>query len=103
VGAREGLYDDVVGRGFQLVSPVGDPGAHLAPELGAWFASVGGAAAHVARGGPVDDPTGAYARWFGPRGVSLALQRPDFAVFGTEESLDGANALVRELRRALGG
>jgi 2-polyprenyl-6-methoxyphenol hydroxylase-like FAD-dependent oxidoreductase len=100
---RTGRFDDVAGRGFRLVSPRGDPGARLAPDLAVWFASVGGATAHVAPGGPIEDLTGGYARWFEQRGVAVALQRPDFAVFGAAETEGGANALVAGLRRALGG
>jgi 3-(3-hydroxy-phenyl)propionate hydroxylase len=103
VGTREGRFDDVVGGGFQLVSPRGDPGARLDPDLAAWFASIGAGSAHVAPGAPIEDLTGRYARWFDQHGVAVALQRPDFAVFGAAESLDGASALVDTLRRALGG
>jgi 2-polyprenyl-6-methoxyphenol hydroxylase-like FAD-dependent oxidoreductase len=100
-GGETGLFDDVVGSGFALVSPAGDPAAQLGPELAAFFASLGGVAAHVAAGGPVTDLNDGYARWFAEQGVAVALQRPDFHVFGAAASLDGAPALVAELRRAL--
>ncbi len=96
-----GRFDDVVGRGFVLASPAGEP--RLAPELARWFASLGGLVAHVAPGAPVDDVNGGYARWFAQRGAELALARPDFAVFGTAAGRDGANALVSALRERLGG
>jgi flavoprotein hydroxylase len=100
---RTGRFDDVVGRGFGLVSPAGDPSAALDPELAAWFASVGGFAAHVAPGAPVGDLGGGYARWFEKHDAALALMRPDFAVFGTARELAGAGALVRALRERLRG
>jgi 2-polyprenyl-6-methoxyphenol hydroxylase-like FAD-dependent oxidoreductase len=103
MGERSGRFDDVVGRGFQLVSPRGDPGAELAPELAGWFESIGGGTAHVAPGAPIEDLNGRYARWFEQHGVSVALQRPDFAVFGAAETTGGAPALVAALRRALDG
>jgi flavoprotein hydroxylase len=96
------LFDDVVGRGFALVSPLADPGAALDPESGAFFASLGGFTAHVAPGAAVDDANGGYARWFAKHEAAVALVRPDFAVFGTAAGLDGARALVAALREKLG-
>jgi len=100
-GERVGLFDDVVGRGFALVSPICDPRSLLAPDLAAFFASLGGVSAHVGPGGPVVDVTGRYAKWFDAAGATVALQRPDFAVFGTAAGPDAANTLVRELRAGL--
>jgi 2-polyprenyl-6-methoxyphenol hydroxylase-like FAD-dependent oxidoreductase len=88
-GGASGRFDDVVGRGFVLVSPVADPASRLPPELAAFFASLGGLSAHVAPGGPVDDLHGSYARWFAERGVGVVLQRPDFHVFGAAATIDG--------------
>jgi len=99
---RRGLFDDVVGRGFTLLSPAGDPLRGLAPELQVFFASLGGIGAHVAPGGPVEDLHGHYGRWFGDHGVGVALQRPDFHLFGTAPTIDGAARLVARLRDTLG-
>jgi flavoprotein hydroxylase len=92
-----GRFDDVVGRGFVLASPEGDPAAALDPESAAFFAALGGINAHVAKGAPVDDLAGGYARWFAKHGATIALVRPDFAVFGAAEKLGDARALVRAL------
>ena len=100
---RRGRFDDVVGRGFTLLSPAGDPRSRLGPELAAFFASLGGIAAHVAPGAAVEDVGGHYARWFGDHGVGVVLQRPDFHVFGTAPTIDGSAALVAALRAALAG
>jgi 3-(3-hydroxy-phenyl)propionate hydroxylase len=97
-----GLFDDVVGRGFALVSPYADPARGLGPELAGFFDSIGGITAQVAPEGPVSDLAGSYARWFGEKGVAVALQRPDYAVFGTAETLEGAGGLVAALRAKLG-
>src|SRR5262249_37922448 len=104
VGRRgaTGRFDDVVGSGFVLLSPAGDPASLLAPDLATFFGSIGGIGAHVAPGGPVDDVNGSYARWFAEHRVAVVLQRPDFHVFGTAPSLAGAGALVAQLGRALG-
>jgi 2-polyprenyl-6-methoxyphenol hydroxylase-like FAD-dependent oxidoreductase len=97
----EGLFDDVVGSGFALVSPYGDPAAQLDAGLAAFFASLGGRSAHVGAGGPLADVGGGYERWFRARGAAVALQRPDFHVFGTAPTLSGVTALVAELRERI--
>jgi flavoprotein hydroxylase len=101
-GNGSGRFDDVVGRGFALVSPAGDPAAALGAERARYFASLGGFTAHVGARAPIEDLRGGYARWFAQHGVALALVRPDFAVFGTAPALDGALALVAALRDRLG-
>ena len=97
-----GRFDDVVGGSFALLSPAGDPASLLAPDLATFFGSIGGIGAHVAPEGPVDDVSGSYARWFAEHRVAVVLQRPDFHVFGTAPTIDGAGALVAQLGRALG-
>jgi flavoprotein hydroxylase len=98
---RRGRFDDVVGRGFALLSPVADPLRHLPADLAEFFAALGGIGAHVAPGGPVDDVQGTYARWFREHGAAVVLQRPDFHVFGSAPTVDGAAGLVEQLRDAL--
>jgi flavoprotein hydroxylase len=100
-GDAIGRFDDVVGRGFTLVSLAGDPASHLSPARAAFFESIRGLSARVAPGGPVDDVRGTYARWFGKNGVGVVLQRPDFHVFGTAPHVSGANDLIGRLRTAL--
>lgn len=97
---RAGRFDDVVGSGWVLLGPSADPLGHLDADLAAWFASIGGVGAHVGGGGPIVDIDGTYAEWFARAGVDVALQRPDFYLFGTAGARD-TNALVRELRRQL--
>ena len=101
-GNAIGRFDDVVGRGFTLLSPAADPASLLPPDLAAFFASLDGVSAHVAPGGPVHDVRGSYAKWFVDHGVGVVLQRPDFHVFGTAPAVDGTAALVGRLRSALG-
>jgi flavoprotein hydroxylase len=100
-GGATGLFDDVVGPGFALVSAQGDPSAALDRDLAAFFASLGGVTAQVGAGGPVADLNGGYARWFAEHGAAVALQRPDFYVFGAAAGLEGARALVASLRQRL--
>jgi 2-polyprenyl-6-methoxyphenol hydroxylase-like FAD-dependent oxidoreductase len=101
--AATGLFDDVVGRGWTLLSPSLDPAAQLDADAAAFFASIGGISAHVAPDGPVRDVDGVYSNWFDHTGVAVVLQRPDFYVFGTATTVGGGNQLIVELRRALVG
>jgi flavoprotein hydroxylase len=101
-GGMAGLFDDVVGRGWTLLSPVADPARHLDAEVAAFFGSLGGISARVGPGGTVADVDGTYARWFDAAGAAVVLQRPDFYVFGTAARLDEASGLVERLRRTLG-
>jgi flavoprotein hydroxylase len=96
-----GRFDDVVGRGFTLLSPAGDPAAALDPELRAFFAALGGISAHVGPSAPVEDLNGGYARWFAKHGAAVALVRPDFVVFGAGTTLGEASVLLRTLRQRL--
>jgi 2-polyprenyl-6-methoxyphenol hydroxylase-like FAD-dependent oxidoreductase len=96
-----GLFDDVIGRGWTLVSPSCDPAAQLDADAAAYFASIGGVSAHVAPGAPVHDVDGRYTQWFEHAGVAVVLQRPDFYLFGTAAAARGARDLVGQLRRAL--
>jgi flavoprotein hydroxylase len=97
-----GLFDDLVGRGWTLLSPAGDPTAHLDPDAAAFFHSFNGISAHVGPDGPVRDLDGAYTEWFAAAGVDVVLQRPDFYLFGGS-TVEGAGALLRRLHGALTG
>jgi 2-polyprenyl-6-methoxyphenol hydroxylase-like FAD-dependent oxidoreductase len=92
-------FDDEFGAGWRLVAtaPV-----ELPAELAEWFASLGGTVVTVGNAGPVGDADGAYARWFGAHGVTVALQRPDFHVFATAAAEDAAT-IVAALRDRLAG
>ena len=99
----EGRFDDVVPNGgFVLVSAGEDPAPMLSPETGAAWAAIGGACVHFGTGSPIADVDGTYAAWFAEREIGLALFRPDFYVFGTAPSVDGADRLVRNLIARLG-
>jgi len=100
VGDRTGLFDDVVGGDWQLVSRSADPAAQLDAETTAWFAAIGGSLTHVGPGGPVDDVDGSYHRWFTRHDCDMFLSRPDFYVFGVGATAD-VPGLVARLRGAL--
>ncbi|MBI3786467.1 MAG: bifunctional 3-(3-hydroxy-phenyl)propionate/3-hydroxycinnamic acid hydroxylase [Deltaproteobacteria bacterium] len=100
-GQTTGLFDDVVGRGWTLLSPSADPASKLGREAAAFFASLGGVSAHVGADAVVQDIDGTYARWFADAGVDVVLQRPDFYLFGSATSVKATSSLVNELRRRL--
>ncbi|MHA6758101.1 bifunctional 3-(3-hydroxy-phenyl)propionate/3-hydroxycinnamic acid hydroxylase MhpA [Streptacidiphilus sp. PAMC 29251] len=101
-GDRTGLFDDVVGGGWQLVSRGGDPAGLLTGEDLSWFRRIGGTVADVSAAGPVQDLDGAYARWFGGHRCEAFLARPDFYVFAAGEHTDIPRFVAR-LRQAIAG
>jgi len=101
-GGLEGLFDDVVGKGWQLLlrsdKPVpafNKPARDAIGRLGVVVATFGSA-------GDTTDLDGTYAAWFDRLKTDAILVRPDFYVFGTS-SLANANALVVAAWRALQG
>jgi hypothetical protein len=100
-GNRIGRFDDVAGAGWVLLSPLADPLAQLDDDLARWFRSIGGIGVHVGDGGPIADADGTYRDWFNDAGVAVALQRPDFYLFGTAAGIEDTKNLVQALRHAL--
>ncbi len=100
---REGLFDDVVGRGFQLIVAAGDPLARLSPEqralvdlLDITVASLDADAPHGIR-----DLDGRLGEWLSEHDVHAVLVRPDFYVFGSVPSQAELPALLDDLRTQL--
>ncbi len=100
-GGEIGRFDDIVGRGFALVSTHGDPALALTREQREFFSALGGVTAHVTPSGALRDVDGSYARWFEAHAVAVALQRPDFTVFATAKDAADAGNLVDALRASL--
>jgi 2-polyprenyl-6-methoxyphenol hydroxylase-like FAD-dependent oxidoreductase len=100
---RHGLFDDVVGAGFQLIVADGDPLAGLSGEL-RWLidtldmalASLDPAAPHGVR-----DADGRLTAWLAENGAHAILVRPDFYVFGSAPAPDGRPQLLEDLRAQL--
>jgi flavoprotein hydroxylase len=101
--AQRGRFDDIVGRGWALLSPGGDPLGGVPAELADWFRSIGGLSAAVAPGAEVDDVDGRYQGWFAELGAAVALVRPDFYLFGSVSEPSGATGLLESARSALRG
>lgn len=112
-GGRRARFDDAVGAGWRLVT-LADP--DLDDELARWFASIGGMVVLLG-GGPsaagdvgdvsdisdISDIDGAYGAWLGERGLVAALQRPDFALYGTAAAGSEVAGILHRLRAALAG
>jgi 2-polyprenyl-6-methoxyphenol hydroxylase-like FAD-dependent oxidoreductase len=82
-GGRQGLFDDVVGKGWQLL--VRGDGA--APVIGQAerdaVRRLGGVVADFGPRGDTVDLDGSYASWFERLGAGAVLVRPDFYIFAT--------------------
>ena len=90
---REGLFDDVVGPGWQLLLRDAGNVPSLAetrlPRL---------VVAAFGPGGDTVDLDGTYANWFARLGADATLVRPDFYVFGTSSATD-VGALLKSAER----
>ncbi|MFB6552744.1 bifunctional 3-(3-hydroxy-phenyl)propionate/3-hydroxycinnamic acid hydroxylase [Streptomyces sp. NPDC056405] len=95
-----GLFDDVLGGTWQLISRAGDPAGLLSEEDAAWFRRMGGVTADVSGRGSVRDLDGAYEQWFTEHGCEALVARPDFYVFAAGAHTD-IPSFVAGLRRAL--
>jgi 3-(3-hydroxy-phenyl)propionate hydroxylase len=100
VAGRAGLFDDIVGGGWQLISRAGDPAGLLDDADVAWFRQIGGVLADLSDEGPVQDLDRAYQRWFARHGCEAFLARPDFYVFAAGAHADIPRFVAR-LRQAL--
>jgi 2-polyprenyl-6-methoxyphenol hydroxylase-like FAD-dependent oxidoreductase len=82
-GGREGLFDDVVGKGWQLLLRSEGPTPLLTPWVQEAVRRLGGVVADFGPQGDTVDIDGTYGTWFERLGVRAVLVRPDFYVFGT--------------------
>jgi flavoprotein hydroxylase len=104
---RHGLFDDVVGRGFVLLT-IDDPGAALGGDRLSFLGDLG---AHVVRLLPPDaepdaaddvvDMDDVYRPYLARFGATSLLVRPDYHVFGAASGPAGVEALVDDLRSHL--
>jgi hypothetical protein len=103
---QRGLFDDLVGTGFSLISTFGDPARYLSPDDLAFFRSIGGQSVSLSSSADehtdhVIDITGAYTEWFAANSCAVVLTRPDWMIYGSAPDLAGAVKLVRSLREQL--
>ena len=93
---RDGLFDDVVGAGWQLLVRGGRPNGKVVRAV----ERLGGVVAAFAPGGDTIDLDDSYAVWFDRLRADAVLVRPDFYVFGTS-SLADVEALVASAEATL--
>jgi flavoprotein hydroxylase len=89
-------FDDVHGAGWRLVT-IDPAGRELPSALDEWFGSIGGAVIDMTAAAPD------FGAWLRAHDALWALQRPDFHIYGTAPGVEGASALVAELRARLTG
>ncbi len=97
---RVGLFDDIVGGGWQLIGRGGDLTQLLSDDDVSWFRQIGGVVSDVSDTGHVQDLDGVYKRWFAEHACEAFLARPDFYVFAAGKRTDAPHFIAR-LRQAL--
>ena len=100
-GGQVGLFDDVVGKGWQLLMRRKDGRASLDWVTAQFLQQIDAAVADFGPDGDTTDLDGTYADWFDRLGVDAVLVRPDLYVFGSSE-IDGIGTLVAAAQQAMG-
>lgn len=100
-GGREGLFDDVVGKGWQLLLRSKEDAAVLDPATAEIIREMDIVVADFGPRGDTQDPDGTYGDWFDRIGTQAVLVRPDYYIFGTS-SLEDVGELVASGRSMLG-
>jgi 2-polyprenyl-6-methoxyphenol hydroxylase-like FAD-dependent oxidoreductase len=101
--AGEGLFDDVVGRGFVLLTVGPDPRRVLDDEQRAFLERLACLLVPLnpAAPGGVRDLDGRLTSWLAAHGAEAVIVRPDFHVFGAVGRAEQLPALVDDLREQL--
>lgn len=100
-GHQEGLFDDVVGKGWQLLLRSKDGRVPLDQANEQFLEQIDAAVADFGPNGGTVDVEGTYAAWFDRLGVDAVLVRPDLYVFGSS-AITGVNALVAAAQQVMG-
>ncbi len=99
---QTGRFDEIVGRGWQLLGYGLNPATALKPEQREPFVRAGGQCFEIVDAGKsgIEDVEGFYARWFKELGADWILVRPDHyvAASGRKDNLD---ALLAQLLASL--
>jgi 3-(3-hydroxy-phenyl)propionate hydroxylase len=97
VGERSGRFDDVVGRGFVLLSRTSLDDV-LSPETKSALDAIGCLRLSFA---DFEDTDGKYSSYFDSNAIDCLLARPDFVIFGTRGDSTSAASLVNNLLNGL--
>ena len=87
-------FDEVHGNGWRLLA-LGVDVAGIDPNARAWFEAIGGRVVGL------ENPDSLFTGWFAEHETALALQRPDFYLYGTATTAEEASSLLSDLRRHL--
>lgn len=106
IGAHEGLFDDVAGRGFLIVTRGRDAASVLSKDDQAFWQSLGGrtlemASARNASPTQCVDLDGRILRLMDEYGADVLVKRPDYYLFGAGRRLADLPRLVGDLRQSL--
>lgn len=104
---KTGLFDDVVGNGWTIISPVNDPKKVLSEEQISFLEDIGvkfieiseSSEDKVAISDKAVDVDGNYNQYFKDTGLEAVVVRPDFYLFGGTESLAELPLLVENLSK----
>ena len=103
-GEHQGRFDDVVGRGWIILSRRAAGLAALNSEQLAWLERLEAKLVHVTPAevdGAVIDIEHRYVKWLGEIGAEALVIRPDFYVFGAVAGADQLPYLIDRLRDQL--
>ncbi len=100
---HEGRFDDVVGKGWQLLLRNARSSPVLDGSIQETMQSLGGVVADFGPRGDTVDLDGAYADWFDRLGADAILVRPDLYVFGTSRASEVASLVASAQTTLKGG
>ena len=102
IGENEGLFDDLIGRGFVLITldhglpdTLTDEHQEFLNQIGARIAVIGQPGTDAA----VIDIEGIYTRWLADLGRTSALVRPDFYLYGAASDTNDLIDLIDNLAK----
>ncbi len=106
-GDREGLFDDIAGRGPLILARGTDPALALSPDQREFWQSLGGTMRRIdtSRAGAAAsgllDVEGYYGRLMDEYECDVIVTRPDYYVFGACPGVGDLPALLADLRQQL--
>lgn len=105
---KTGLFDDIVGDDWIIMSPVEDPKKVLTEEQIAFLDSIGAKFIKISQfsdsnsDNQVIDVDGKYQQYFNETGLEAVIARPDYYLFGAVSNLAELPTLVESLTEQLG-
>jgi 2-polyprenyl-6-methoxyphenol hydroxylase-like FAD-dependent oxidoreductase len=99
-GDKVGLFDDLFGVRFALITRHGRDLEGLTGQNAAFLKSLG-AVVVALDADSFRDVEGVYQSWLDSLNSAAILVRPDFYVYGSARTSDGINALIERLRSGL--